>query len=301
MGRASVRRVARSPHASAHTSPARMRTRSQTARTSKAPKTTPPKTTPPKTPKTPAPKTPAAHECSMHRRGTDAYRRAKTRLLRLMRTKRGKELMRSVPADYVKVEFEEQEDRIDFVCLLESGTRRDIVGFALLTKKLMTSWVPPGWTWRYLSTTEQKRIGRETVYTHAETGRTVYDDLDEVWKGRDESEPSIFKVRTLHIQLLCGPGHGATLMRRIEQLATDLGLDALTLGAANDDLQKHYAKRYGFDDDRVGCKERSTKSRALIDEWNRAHKESDGFYGEFMSKCLTPTSTARKRDDRRPR
>lgn len=216
----------------------------------------------------------------MVERGTPEYEDAKKRVLALVR--RQPRLLRTVPASYVRRLFLEEEDRIDYICTLGDGGE-PLVGFALLTDKLLTSWVPPGWQWVYVS-----GAGRETKYTHRATGRVMYDDLDEVWKGRDESDADVFKVRSLHVQLLCAPkGRGAELMEIVERLAHTLGLDSLSLGAANEELQTLYHDRYHFTDTRLGCARPSPASRSVFAEWHRAHTQSDGLYGHLMSRCLS--------------
>lgn len=209
-------------------------------------------------------------------RGTSEYEDAKRRVRALVR--RRPDLLRTVPAAYVRRLFLEEEDRIDYICTLGEP----LVGFALLTDKLLTSWVPPEWKWEYVLDAKH-----ETRYTHRRTGRVVYDDLDEVWRGRDERDDDIFKVRSLHIQLLCAPkGRGAELMRSVEGLARALGIDALSLGAANEELQRLYRERYRFTDTRIGCARRSSASRSVFAEWHRAHTQSDGLYGHLMTRCL---------------
>jgi hypothetical protein len=165
-------------------------------------------------------------------------------------------------------------------------------GFALLCDKQLASWVPPGWEWRYLSNAERRRRVRkgggdgETEYREAGTGKKVVDDLDEVWRGWDDD--AVFRVRSMHILLLCAEkGKGELLVQRAERTARDLGTRSLSLGAANDELVELYRTKYGFAEDQVGCAGRSSEARMLIKEWNRAHRESDGLYGTFMSRCLS--------------
>ena len=107
--------------------------------------------------------------------------RAKRRVLKFVERKPS--LLRTVPKEYVHRLFEEEEDSIDYVCILLAPYMR---GFALLTDKWLTSWVPPEWEWEHTS----KRSKHETRYTHMPTGRVVYDDLDEVWKGGTSPTPT---------------------------------------------------------------------------------------------------------------
>ena len=222
-------------------------------------------------------------DVAVHRRGTRPYERARRQIMALVEQR--PQMLRTVPAEYVDKLFVEEEDRVDYVCVLEvhDGVR----GFALVSDKLLTSWVPPGWTWRYLSDSEARRSGAEHRYEHTATGRVVLDDLDAVWEGRDESDSDIYSVRSLHILLICAEaGLGYRLMGAVEQLAERLGIDSISLGAANDSLQTLYRERYEFVDDRIGCSRRSPHSRALIREWSRAHRESSGLYGHLMTRCL---------------
>ena len=231
------------------------------------------------------------------RRGGKEYGPAKRRVMELVR--RRPELLRTVPVECVASVFEEEEDKVDYVLTLgKEGGGTGGEGFALLCDKQLASWVPPGWEWRYLSDAERRRRVRnggregETEYREAGTGRVVVDDLDEVWRGWDDD--AVFRVRSMHILLLCAEkGKGELLVQRAERTARDLGIRSLSLGAANDELVELYRTKYGFAEDQVGCAGRSSEVRMLIKEWNRAHRESDGLYGTFMSRCLSAPRNAR--------
>lgn len=243
----------------------------------------------------------SVHVQTFQRGGRD-YDHAKDVVLAVVRKRPGL-LRKTVPARYVKKLFLEEEDPVDYICLLRfdrktslaaSSSHRDskidadsYAGFMLLTRKALTSWVPPGWKWRYLDDAEAKRLNKETEYMHTASGRVVYDDLDEVWKGHERDEKRAFRVNSVHILLISAEkGKGHLLIDEAKRLARDHGLDAVSLGAASDELQHMYAERYGFVDDRVGCARRSAESRKFLREWHRAHLESEGLYGHFMSKCL---------------
>ena len=84
-------------------------------------------------------------------------------------------------------------------------------------------------------------------------------------------------------------------MSEVEAFAREQNIETLSLGAANEELQRLYEKRYGFADDRLGCTPPSRASRTFLAEWHRAYVGSDGLYGHLMTKCLSRRSAKRRR------
>lgn len=225
------------------------------------------------------------------RRGTDKFHKLKAKLTAKKSAEAQLICRRRISLNYVrKILVEEEEDTVDVILLLVDA--EDVVhGFALLTKKLLAPWTPPGWKWEYTDT------DGTTTYTHTASGRTVVDDLDAVWHGRDETDADVFHKPSLHILLLCAkPGYDAnTLVSYAESMVSTRRMyhprvpreriKCLSLGAVNAKVARHYATKYGFHEDGV-CDDTDAPARRFVSEWNRAYEET-GLYGRFMSKKVT--------------
>ena len=73
---------------------------------------------------------------------------------------------------YLKMLFLEEEDQVDDIVLQYTG-RSQLNGFMLLSRKSLTPWVPPEWSWKYVEGKSGDGVLRER-YTHKPTGRVVF-------------------------------------------------------------------------------------------------------------------------------